>query len=104
MRVRKGLFLAGLLLAGSALGATVNLGTASSFGMLGSTISNTGSSVVTGNVGATTTIGGFPPGTASGTVYGAPSDPTVAAAYTDFLAAYSTAYSDVLTVPTMTFI
>ena len=47
----------------------VNLGTATSFGLLGGTISNTGTSVVAGNVGATTTITGFPPGTATGTVY-----------------------------------
>jgi hypothetical protein len=60
--------------------------------MLGGTISNTGTSVVQGNVGATTTVTGFPPGTATGTVYPAPSDPTVAAAYTDFLAAF--AYGD----------
>jgi hypothetical protein len=66
-----------------------NLGSASAFGLLGGTISNTGTSVVTGNVGATTTVTGFPPGTASGTVYPAPSDPTVAAAYLDFLAAFT---------------
>jgi len=44
---------------------------ASSFGLLGGApngVSNTGSSVVTGNVGGTTTVSGFPPGTASGFV------------------------------------
>ncbi|MCU1233833.1 MAG: hypothetical protein JWP63_1800 [Candidatus Solibacter sp.] len=66
-----------------------NLGSASTFGLLGGTISNTGVSVVTGNVGAQTTVTGFPPGTATGTVYPAPSDPTVAAAYLDFLAAFN---------------
>src|ERR1700730_1312428 len=73
-----------------ALGSTFapNLGSASSFGLLGGTISNTGTSVVTGNVGAVTTITGFPPGTATGTVYPAPSDPTVAAAYNDFELAF----------------
>jgi hypothetical protein len=65
----------------------------STFGLLGGTISNTGNSVVVGNVGATTTITGFPPGTATGTVYGFPSDPTVAAAYTDFESDYATALS-----------
>jgi len=42
---------------------------ASSFGLLGGApngVSNTGTSVVTGNVGGTTTVSGFPPGTASG--------------------------------------
>ena len=39
---------------------------ASSFGLLGGSVSDTGSSVVVGNVGATSTITGFPPGTASG--------------------------------------
>ena len=77
-----------------AFGATVsvNLGSASSFGLLGSTISDTGTSVVLGNVGATTKITGFPPGTAPGfTVYPFPSDPTVTAAYNDFETAYNTA-------------
>jgi len=69
----------------------VNLGSADSFGLLGGTISNTGTSVVTGNVGATTTITGFPSGTATGTVYPAPSDPTVAAAYTDFVNGFNAA-------------
>jgi hypothetical protein len=69
----------------------VNLNSASSFGLLGGTVSNTGTSVVGGNVGATTTITGFPPGTATGTVFGAPSDPTVTAAYSDFENAFNAA-------------
>jgi hypothetical protein len=58
--------------------------------MLGSTISNTGTSVVIGSVGATTKITGFPPGTATGTVYTAPNDPgtVVGEAYANFVAAY----------------
>lgn len=69
-----------------------NLGTAASFGLLGGTISNTGTSVVSGNVGATTTITGFPPGTAPCcTVYPFPSDPTVLAAYGDFVNAFNSA-------------
>jgi hypothetical protein len=68
-----------------AFGTTFSLSTDdSNFGLLGGTISNTGDSIVVGNVGATTTITGFGPGTATGTVYGFPSDPTVAAAYTAF--------------------
>jgi hypothetical protein len=80
-----------------ALGSTVmapNLGTASPFGLLGDTISNTGVSNVVGNVGAKTTITGFPPGTATGIVYPFPSDPTVAQAYLDFVSAYNLALLD----------
>ncbi len=84
-------------------GSTVFLGTASSFGMLGDTISNTGTSVVIGNVGAMTSVTGFPPGTATGTVYPAPSDPTVTAAYNDFESAFNSASSDVITPATQTF-
>jgi Ice-binding-like len=76
-----------------------NLGNATSFGMLGGTISNTGTSIVAGNVGATITITGFPPGTATGTVYAAPGDPTVNSAYNDFLNAFNFADSDVSTPP-----
>src|SRR5947209_14804683 len=75
-----------------------NLGTAASFGLLGGTISNTGTSVVSGNVGATTTITGFPPGTAPCcTVYPFPSDPTVMAAYGDFVNAFNSASALVAT-------
>jgi hypothetical protein len=82
-----------------AFGATVsvNLGSASSFGLLGSTISDTGVSVVVGNVGATTTITGFPPGTVTAgfTAFLAPNAPgtTVGIAYNDFETAYNTAYA-----------
>src|ERR1035441_7604830 len=82
-----------------------NLASAFSFGLLGGTISNTGTSVVTGNVGATITITGFPPGTAVGrTVYTAPHAPgtTVGQAYTDFVTAYGLAFSDISTPPTQT--
>ena len=81
-----------------------NLGNAYPFGMLGGTISNTGTSVVTGDVGATITITGFPPGTATGTVYTAPNSPssTVGMAYTDFLTAFALANSNVTTPPTQT--
>jgi Ice-binding-like/PEP-CTERM motif len=79
-----------------------NLGSGSSFGLIGGTISNTGTSVVVGNVGATTTITGFPPGTATGTVYPAPSDPTVTAAYNAFMSAFNNAFSDATTPPTLT--
>jgi len=68
------------------------LNSAGSFTMLGGTISNTGDSVVTGNVGATGTITGFPPGTATGTV----SSP-VTAAYNDFVSAYTYASTETAT-------
>ncbi len=79
-----------------------NLGVAGSFGLIGGTISNTGTSVVVGNVGAITTITGFPPGTATGTVYPAPSDPTATAAYNAFILAFNSALNDSTTPPTQT--
>jgi hypothetical protein len=91
-----------VLLGVPSFAGTIVLGTASSFGMLGGTVSNTGTSIVIGNVGATTTVTGFPPGTATGTVYPAPSNPTVAAAYSDFESAFNTADSNALTPATQT--
>ena len=65
-----------LILAPLALPAYADpiLGTSGSFGVLGgSTVTNTGSSVVTGNVGVSpgTAVTGFPPGSATGTIYSA---------------------------------
>jgi len=93
-----------VVVAEPALGGTIapDLGSAASFTMLGGTISNTGTSVVVGNVGAITTITGFPPGTATtGTFYTAPNGPssTVGEAYTDFVNAYKFAAGE---TPTMT--
>ncbi|HXN46691.1 MAG TPA: ice-binding family protein [Bryobacteraceae bacterium] len=73
----------------------VNLNTASSYGLLGGTISNTGTSVVTGNVGvgsASGTISGFyPTGTVvSGSVI-APGSLGSNNAYTDFVNALDAA-------------
>jgi hypothetical protein len=73
----------------------VNLGTASSFGLLGGTISNTGTSVVMGNVGvqdAAGTITGFYPSgiTVGGSVI-APGSTSSNNAYTDFLNAFNAA-------------
>ncbi|MGB7760155.1 MAG: ice-binding family protein [Bryobacteraceae bacterium] len=56
-----------------------DLNNATSFGMLGGTISNTGVSLVTGNVGGMASVTGFPPGLASGSVTLAGT--TVTAAY-----------------------
>ncbi len=68
---------------------SVGLGTASPFAVLaGSTITNTGSSVITGDVGLSpgTSITGFPPGTISGTQHIA--DATAVTAQTDLTTAY----------------
>jgi hypothetical protein len=69
---------------------SVDLGSSSTFGLLGSTITSTGNSNVTGDVGATTTLtlnAGF---TATGTIYPAGA-PTVITAYNDFQSAFSSA-------------
>ena len=53
---------------------TVNLGTGDNFAVIGaSTVTNTGASVITGNLGLTpgTSITGFPPGTVNGTIHAA---------------------------------
>ena len=66
------------------------LGTAGSFGVLSSsTVTNTGASVVTGNVGVSpgSAITGFPPGTATGSIYSAGG--IAAQAQTDASAAYN---------------
>jgi hypothetical protein len=76
---------------GGGPGAVVIGTTASSFGVLGNTVTNTGATAVTGDVGASpgATVSGFPPGTATGTIYlgGA----TAAQAQTDLTAAYNDA-------------
>jgi hypothetical protein len=58
-------------LALSAYGGSVTLGTAGSYAVLaGSTVTNTGSSVLTGNLGISPgcALTGFPPGSVSGTI------------------------------------
>src|SRR4051812_21258953 len=90
-------------------GISVNLNSAASFGLLGSTISNTGTSVVTGNVGvqnASGTITGFnPTGTTVGGSVIAPGTTSSNNAYIDFVNAFNAAsllastqsYSDLTT-------
>src|ERR1700679_325861 len=77
-----------------------DLGTAISFGLLGGTISNTGTSVVVGNIGAMTSITGIPPGSATGSVM--VGGPFVTEAFDDFVTAYNYAFSDSDTPPTQT--
>lgn len=77
---------------------SVDLGTASDFGLLGGTITSTGNSNITGDVGATTALSGFPPATATGTVFEAGS-PAVITAYSSFEAAFATAVSLTPTQP-----
>jgi hypothetical protein len=69
---------------------SVDLGSASSFALLGGTITNTGISQITGNVGATTTITDNGPWGVTGLVYPA-GDPTAKTAYQAFESAYTTA-------------
>jgi hypothetical protein len=81
----------------------VNLGTAANFAVLaGSTITNTGNTTITGDVGLSpgTAVTGFPPGILNGTFHLA--DPVAATAKLDLSAAFNDAAGriGVLTVPT----
>jgi hypothetical protein len=86
-------FLLAPLLALSAYANSVNLGTAGSFGVLaGSTVTNTGSSVIAGNVGVWpgSALTGFPPGiVTAGTMHAG--DAVANTAQNDLTAAYNTA-------------
>jgi ice-binding like protein len=77
----------------SAATAPVGLGTASSYAVLaGSTVTNTGPSVISGNIGVSpgTAVTGFPPGTVnSGTIHAA--DAAAAGAQADLTTAYNDA-------------
>jgi hypothetical protein len=70
-------------------GIVVNLGIAAGFAVLaGATVTNTGSSVVDGNLGLSpgTAVTGFPPGTVSGTIFAG--DAVAMQAETDLTSAY----------------
>jgi len=95
----------GLLAGGlaSAAGPTVGLGTTTSFSVLaGSGITNTGPSVINGNIGSfpTTSITGFPPGLVNGTNHAG--DAVTQGAKADLTTAYNDAAgrTPVTTVPT----
>ena len=73
---------------------TISLGTANSFAVLaGSTVTNIGFSIITGDVGVSpgTSITGFPPGIVNGTVHN--NDGVASQAQTDLTAAYNAAAS-----------
>jgi len=68
------------------------LGTTSTFAILaGSTVTNTGATAITGDLGVSpgSAVTGFPPGTVSGTIHAA--DAAAATAQTDLTAAYNDA-------------
>jgi type VI secretion system secreted protein VgrG len=71
---------------------SINLGKADSFGVLaGSTVTNTGSTVIAGNVGVWpgTAVTGFPPGITGGTIHAG--DAVAHMAQNDLTTAYNTA-------------
>jgi Ice-binding-like/PEP-CTERM motif len=102
MRPRLLLSVMGIAAVAPAFGGTitVDLASASSFALLGSTVTETGDSNITGNVGATTTITQNGAWTVSGTVYPA-GNPTAVTAYDDFENAYNTSLALGSTQPTL---
>jgi hypothetical protein len=78
------------LLSGASPSLGQTLGTADSFAVLGaSTVTNTGASVITGDLGVSpgTAITGFPPGTVTGTIHAA--DAVSLQAQSDLTTAYN---------------
>jgi hypothetical protein len=74
---------------GGAGPAAVALASTANFGVLaGSTVTSTGATAITGDLGVSpgSAVSGFPPGTVSGTIYA--NVPTAATAQTDLTAAY----------------
>lgn len=91
LRALASIAFAALLLAASAASAQISLGTAQAFSVLaGSTVTNTGATVLTGDLGVSpgTAITGFPPGivTPPGTIHAA--DAVAAQAQSDLTTAY----------------
>lgn len=78
----------------NAYAGTINLGTASSFGVLaGSTVTNTGASIINGNVGVSpgSSITGFPPGVVVPPATLHDADAVAGQAQSDLLTAYNQA-------------
>jgi Ice-binding-like len=78
--------------------SAVPLGTAANFGILaGSTVTNTGATMITGNVGVSpgSAITGFPPGTVTGSIHSA--DATAVQAQADLTTAYNFALGEAVT-------
>jgi hypothetical protein len=73
---------------GAAGPAGVNLGTAGNFGVLaGAAVNNTGATTVDGDLGAGTTVTGFPPGTVAGATH--TNDATTIQAQLDLTSAFN---------------
>lgn len=97
--LRPGVLIALLFCIATPAFAQVTLGSAQSFGVLaGSTVTNTGPTVITGDVGVSpgTAITGFPPGTAT-SLHSA--DATAMQAQSDLTAAYNAAAGEACTTP-----
>lgn len=93
MKRHLGLLLLLSLLAVNAYAVPINLGAADTFGLLGGAgVTNTGSSVINGDVGSSPTpaVTGFPPGIVNGILYLA-ANPVTAQAQTDLTTAYNAA-------------
>jgi hypothetical protein len=96
-KLRPGLLIALLCCIASPAFAQVTLGSAQSFGALaGSTVTNTGPTAISGDVGVSpgTAITGFPPGTAT-SLHSA--DATASQAQTDLVTAYNAAAGEACT-------
>jgi type VI secretion system secreted protein VgrG len=90
----------GLVNVADATATSVRLGTTFSFGVLAaSTVTNTGPTVINGNVGLSpgTSVTGFPPGTVNGTLYAA--DAVSGQAQSDLTTAYNNAAGQGPTTP-----
>ena len=85
---------AGSAFADTTISGPIDLGTATSFGVLGATtVTNTGTTTITGDVGVNpgTAITGFPPGIYGGTLH--PTDAVAIQAQADLTTAYNVAAS-----------